>query len=174
MSSTRMDILKWMLEQIFRAERRREQLEDRLQRINRERETPIGGLNYDPMPRSCGEGNGAASILFKIADIEERIYEQKTEIEKSVTRVMDILEYLPINSAEREICELYYIDKMTWENVEEKVAISGRQCRRIRDKALEDLLKEPRIQMLIEESREEYGTWLYDADKSIGKKRAKK
>ena len=85
-------VLKWMLGQIGRAKKRKKQLDERLMEINEERNSPIGGVGYEPLPRSAGIGNGAASILFKLADIEERIYAQKTEIEKSIVRVMDILD----------------------------------------------------------------------------------
>lgn len=51
------------------------------------------------------EKQGAASIILKMSDIEERIYTQKEEVEKAIVRVMDILDYLPQDSLEREICE---------------------------------------------------------------------
>ena len=76
------DVLKWMLGQIYRAEKRKKQLDERLVRIAEERDAPIGGVGYRPLPRSSsGEGNGAASIILKMSDIEERIYTQKEEVE---------------------------------------------------------------------------------------------
>ena len=74
-------VLKWMLGQIKRARQRKKRLDDRLMEINAEHFAPIGGIGYDPLPRSGGVGNGAASILFKLAEIEERIYAQKEEID---------------------------------------------------------------------------------------------
>ena len=38
------EILKWMLGQIYRAEKRKKQLDERLVRIAEERDAPIGGV----------------------------------------------------------------------------------------------------------------------------------
>ena len=102
------DVLKWMLGQIYRAEKRKKQLDERLVRIAEERDAPIGGVGYRPLPRSSsGEGNGAASIILKMSDIEERIYTQKEEVEKAIVRVMDILDYLRIATHRHETVEGY-------------------------------------------------------------------
>ena len=76
-------VLEWMLGQYVRAKRRKKQLEVRLLEINAERDSPIGGQGYDPLPRSGGNNEGAAGILMKLADIEDRIYEQKAKADKS-------------------------------------------------------------------------------------------
>lgn len=75
-------VLEWMLGQYVRAKRRKKQLEVRLLEINAERDSPIGGQGYDPLPRSGGNNEGAAGILMKLADIEDRIYEQKAKAYK--------------------------------------------------------------------------------------------
>ena len=103
-------VLEWMLGQYVRAKRRKKQLEVRLLEINAERDSPIGGQGYDPLPRSGGNNEGAAGILMKLADIEDRIYEQKTKADKSMVNVATILNFLPEESMEREICELRHID----------------------------------------------------------------
>lgn len=43
---------------------------------------------------------------MKLADIEDRIYEQKAKADKSMVSVATILNFLPEESMEREICEL--------------------------------------------------------------------
>ena len=58
-------VLEWMLGQYVRAKRRKKQLEVRLLEINAERDSPIGGQGYDPLPRSGGNNEGAAGILMK-------------------------------------------------------------------------------------------------------------
>ena len=99
-------VLEWMLGQYVRAKRRKKQLEVRLLEINAERDSQIGGQGYDPLPRSGGNSEGAAGILMKLADIEDRIYEQKAKADKSMVSVATILNFLPEESMEREICEL--------------------------------------------------------------------
>lgn len=161
MSEKRMEaqdeqILKWMLGQIYRAEKRKKQLDERLMRINEERNAPIGGQGYEPMPRASSIGNGAASILLKIAEIEERIYQQRTEIEKSIVRVMDILDFLPIDSIGREICELRHIDMMKWKEIEEEIPMSHSQVNKNYQKAIRQLLSFSKIRQMVNENRDAF------------------
>ena len=111
-------VLEWMLGQYVRAKRRKKQLEVRLLEINAERDSPIGGQGYDPLPRSGGNNEGAAGILMKLADIEDRIYEQKAKADKSMVNVATILNFLPEESMEREICELRHLDGHEWGNMD--------------------------------------------------------
>ena len=48
------DVLKWILGQTYRAKARKNLLDRRLKMINLERESPIGGRGYDPLPHSSG------------------------------------------------------------------------------------------------------------------------
>lgn len=169
------DVLKWMLGQIYRAEKRKKQLDERLVRIAEERDAPIGGVGYRPLPRSSsGEGNGAASIILKMSDIEERIYTQKEEVEKAIVRVMDILDYLPQDSLEREICELRHIDMKPWKDIQESIPMSRSQCNKRYNKAIEMLLNKGRIERMIEENEEAYTDWKLDKEWKMLKKSPEK
>lgn len=167
-------VLKWMLGQIGRAKKRKKQLDERLMEINEERNSPIGGVGYEPLPRNAGISNGAASILFKLADIEERIYAQKTEIEKSIVRVMDILEYLPIDSLEREVCELLYIDGKKMGEIEKEIPMSRSQCYNKLNSAVAMLLTQPRIRAMVADKTEAYDDWCYQRDNARERSRRKK
>lgn len=169
------DVLKWMLGKIYRAEKRKKQLDERLVRIAEERDAPIGGVGYRPLPRSSsGEGNGAASIILKMSDIEERIYTQKEEVEKAIVRVMDILDYLPQDSLEREICELRHIDMKPWKDIQESIPMSRSQCSKRYNKAIEMLLNKGRIERMIEENEEAYTDWKLDKEWKMLKKSPEK
>ena len=134
-------VLEWMLGQYVRAKRRKKQLEVRLLEINAERDSPIGGQGYDPLPRSGGNNEGAAGILMKLADIEDRIYEQKAKADKSMVSVATILNFLPEESMEREICELRHIDGHEWGEIAEGIPMSKSQCHRIHKAAMYELLE---------------------------------
>ena len=71
--------LKWYLNQYFRAAAKREQLELRIQAI-REVMGSTKGVRYDLAPggHTNNIGDGAASEIFRIAEIEERIEEQQS------------------------------------------------------------------------------------------------
>lgn len=149
-------VLEWMLGQYVRAKRRKKQLEVRLLEINAERDSPIGGQGYDPLPRSGGNNKGAAGILMKLADIEDRIYEQKAKADKSMVNVATILNFLPEESMEREICELRHLDGHEWGEIAEGIPMSKSQCHRIHKAAMYELLEFNYVKELVAENRESY------------------
>lgn len=149
-------VLEWMLGQYVRAKRRKKQLEVRLLEINAERDSPIGGQGYDPLPRSGGNNEGAAGILMKLADIEDRIYEQKAKADKSMVNVATILNFLPEESMEREICELRHLDGHEWGEIAEGIPMSKSQCHRIHKAAMYELLEFNYVKELVAENRESY------------------
>ena len=149
-------VLEWMLGQYVRAKRRKKQLEVRLLEINAERDSPIGGQGYDPLPRSGGNNEGAAGILMKLADIEDRIYEQKAKADKSMVNVATILNFLPEESMEREICELRHLDGHEWGEIAEGIPMSKSQCYRIHKAAMYELLEFNYVKELVTENRESY------------------
>lgn len=159
------EILKWMLGQVYRAEHHKRELENRLERIVAEREAPIGSPGYDPLPRVMEPGAGAASILFKQADIEDRIYEQKTEIEKSIVRVMDIIEFIPRRDTARRIFELRHLDCMNMTETADAIPISRPQAYVIYNEAIDKLLEFPKIQKMISDSEVDYCEWYVKRDK---------
>ena len=125
------DILCWILGVNIRAHKRKKQLEKRLLEIKAEENMPIGGQGYDPLPRGSSIGPGAAGIILKLDEIEERILKQKASIQRAIIQVMDILEYLPEDSTERSICELRYIDRMSMEAVADEVGLSRSGCYKV-------------------------------------------
>lgn len=165
------EVLEWMLCQIDRAERHKRQLDERLHRILEERNAPIGGIGYDPMPRSSGTGSGAASITLKLADIEDRIYKQKDEIEKCYVRVSEILEYLPVNSLEREVCELRYLDMKKWDDVSDMIPMARSKCIEHKNKALDILLEYPRIRKMIRDNEPSYLEYAVKHDAAVEKRK---
>lgn len=155
------EILKWILGQNFRAIKRKRKLDKRLLMIYEERESPIGGQGYDPLPRSSGgTPSGAASITMKLAEIEDRIYHQKEAIDKAIVNTMDILDYLPPNSLERDICEMRHIDLMPWADIQADIPMSRSQCNKRYNKAINTLLQNGRIRRIVEDHRADYDEYV--------------
>jgi AraC-like DNA-binding protein len=153
-------ILKWILGKMYRAERKKQYLEQRLHRIAEERDAPIGGRGYAPLPRSSGKpSDGAATIIIRLSEIEERIYRQKEIIDKSINMVMDIIDYLPENEIEREIMERHHIDFMKWKDIAREIPMSRSQVNRRYNAALDQLLTYKRIRQIVEDHEEEYDAW---------------
>lgn len=155
------DVLEWILGQYIRAKRRKHELDQRLMEVSAERNSPIGAINYDPLPRGSGSNEGAAGILLKMSDIEERIYSQKEIEDRTLTQIMDILDFLPSESIGREIAELRNIDGKKWEVIADTVSLSPSQCRRNYNSALNYLLEFEYIQKIVEDSRAAYNSFMF-------------
>lgn len=147
------DILKLYLSQYLICKGRKRQLEKRLLNIKNEMDSPIGGNGYKPTPHSNTNkvGAGAAEIIYRLAEIEERILEEKNEIAKSMTSVMNIIDFLPTGSTERMIIEYKYIDGMKWSEIERETYLSRSVCFDYFAHALDILLNYKKVQVIIED-----------------------
>ena len=153
------EILKWMLGQVRRAEQHKKELMERLERINEDRKHPIKAVGYDPMPRIAGIGDGAASILLKLADIEERIYDQRTEIEKSIVQVMDIIDFIPQSDTARRIFELRHLDCLNFQDVADAIPMSKSRTYEIYNETIDKLLDFEKISQMCKENEDAYLEW---------------
>lgn len=166
------EVLCWLLGVNIRAHNRAAMLERRLREIISEMDHPIGGINYDPLPRGSGEGSGAASLVLKLDDIEERILQQKEAIHKAILQVMDILDYLPRDSIERAVCERRYIDRIHMDAIADSIPMSRSGCYKIHDKAIGILLQQPEVQKIVADNRLDYLN--YSIGKQIARARKQK
>lgn len=154
-------ILKWLLGKAYRAENHKKQLKERLARIRQEMEAPYGAIRYDAMPRAQGESDGpAAALVLKLTEVEEKIVEQIKVVAEAQSRVMEIIEYIPIHEVERQILELRHIDMMNWYDIAEEIPMSRAQCHRRYNEALETLLQYPEVMEKVEKAEPEYDAWI--------------
>ena len=126
----------------------------------------IGSPGYEPLPRVIEPGAGAASTLFKQAEIEEWIYEQKAEIEKSFVRVMNIIDFIPRNEIARRIFELRHLDCLNMTQTADAIPISRPQAYVIYNDAISKLLEFPKIQKMVKNSELEYCGWYAHQDRA--------
>lgn len=161
-------ILRWYMGQVKRAKNRKRQLERRLQEINSELNAPIGGVGYSAMPRNGGTGQGAASIIMRIAEVEERIARQQENIGKTIVHVMDIMDYLPEESTEREIIELKHIDCLKWERIQLEANLSRSPCYDYYNRGIKILLQNKRVQKIVKDNEEAYDVFM--ANQKAGKR----
>ena len=143
------EILKYLLGQRYRAEKRKKQLDDRLEEMNERKRSPVGAGRISSAPKNQGKKAEEPFLVFRISEIEDRICRQKQEIENAVVRVMNIIEYLPLNSIEREICELRHIDMKPWNIISAEIPMSRSQVNRRYNAAIDMLLNNRGIQKLI-------------------------
>jgi len=146
-------LLKRFLSQYFRAKEKRAILEDRLKQLQRE-------LKTDPemTPPSFSAGlfsenknsTGDTSLAFQTGDIESRIRSQIEAQKKSVSEIMDILDFLPAESTERDILEHRHIDCKTWSEICSLVHMTKSPCFEHYNRALDKLLTYAKVRATLE------------------------
>lgn len=136
------EVLKEYLNQYYTGRIKRSQLERRLKNIQAEMDAPIGGYGYSPVNYGGTNkvGPGAASFVYRMSEIETRIEDQKSRVEKALLKVMDIMDFLEENSTERMVLELRFIDCKRWATIEKEMHLSRRSCFDYQNRALEKLL----------------------------------
>ncbi len=147
------ELLKKYLNQYYTGRIKRSQLERRLKNIREEMNTPIGGYGYSPVNYGGTNkvGPGAASFVYRISEIETRIEDQKSQVEKALLRVMDILDFLEESSLERMVLELRFLDFKNWSNIERELNLSRSSLFSYQDKGLEKLLTYKKVRQILSE-----------------------
>ena len=147
------ETLKEYLNQYYTCRIKRSQLERRLKNIREEMNTPIGGYGYSPVNYGGTNkvGDGAASFVFRISEIESRIENQKSRVEKVLLKVMDIMDFLEESSTERMVLELRFIDCKAWPNIEREMRLSRSSLFSYQDKGLEKLLTYKKVRQILRE-----------------------
>lgn len=134
------DVLKWILGQRFRATKKKKALESRIKTI-------------------AAEQNGIdepAGITILAEEMNDRMKKQQVRVNQAIIRVMDIIDYLPEDSLEKEICEYRHIDMMSWGQIEAAVPMSRSQCNNRYNGAIQMLLQNARIREITNSERENY------------------
>lgn len=145
-------LLKRFLSQYYRAKDKQAILRKRLAALQAELRHP--GVRIPPtdgMPTQTGNSSGAASLTFKIADIEDRIEKQIEAEARSIIAIMDVIEFLPADTIERDILEARHIDCKPWDKVMECVHLSRSPCFENYNKALNKLLKYKKVRAILSE-----------------------
>ena len=112
------EAVKEYLQQYHIARKKKRILEERHRVLADELRVPAPGSAYKTMPTSHpAKTDGAVSIVFRVAEVEERIEDQREEMAKAVLCVMDLIDLLPPNSMERTVVEMRHIDCKKWERI---------------------------------------------------------
>ena len=149
------ETLKEYLNQYYTGRIKRSQLERRLKNIQTEMAAPIGGYGYSPVNYGGTNkvGPGAASFVYRMSEIETRIEDQKSRVEKALLKFMDIMDFLEENSTERMVLELRFIYCKGLAAIEKELHLSRRSCFDYQNKGLERLLTFKKVCQILEEYR---------------------
>ena len=145
-------LLKEYLNQYNDCKKYKHDLEKRLLAIDREMEAPIGGQGYSPLPSNTNmTGAGSASLIFRKAEIEDRIMQQQEQMVIIINNIMSILDHLPVGNRGRRILEYKYIDSLPWETIYKKMHLSKTPCFNYTNEAYKKLLECKRVVYILEE-----------------------
>ena len=146
------DAVKEYLQQFHMERERKRILERRHDNLVRELKAPTLGSAYRTMPirRTQANSDGAVSVVFRIAEVEDRIDEQREAMERTVLQVMDLIDLLPQNSMERTVVELRHIDCKKWERICQEVHMSRSRVNDYYNAALEIIMENKRARRLVD------------------------
>lgn len=144
--------VKRYLQQYHAAQNKKKILEDRHRTLSRELQDPGVGSPFRTMPTSKPtKTEGAVSVVYRIAEVEDRIEKQRGEMTNAVLHVMDLIDLLPQDSTERTVVELRHIDCMGWDKIAEKTYMSRSNVFNYYNAALDTLLSYKRTEKLVRE-----------------------
>lgn len=153
------EAVKEYLQQYHMARERRRMLERRHDVLARELRPPAPGSTYMTMPAShpAADSEGAVSVVFRLAEVEDRIEAQRAAMGRAVTMVMDLIDLLPENSMERTVVELRHIDCKKWERICKEVHMSRSRVNDYYNAALDTILSNKRAQKLVQDFEQDRG-----------------
>ena len=119
------EAVKRYLQQYHAAKQKKRILEERRRTLSAELRGPSTAPAFRAMPSAKPvHPDGAGTLVFQIADVEERIEAQQAEMARTVQNVMDLIDLLPIGSMERTVVEMRHIDSRKWERIASEVHMS--------------------------------------------------
>ena len=151
------EAVKEYLQQYHDAKAKKQILEERHRTLSADLRDPGAGSAFKTMPtskRQAREG-GAVSLVYRIAEVEDRISQQRDAMAKAVLHVMDMIDLLPQNSMERTVVEMRHIDCKPWEKISQAVHMSRSRVFDYYNAALDTLLTYKRTEKLLEDYTEE-------------------
>ena len=139
------------LEQYSICKAKKKRLEIRRKSIIREFDYPLSAVKYDGMPKGNSINVGAASLAYRLDEIDTRILQQQNNAAKCLLDVMNVLEFLPENEAERDVLEARYIDCYTWGKTCDAVHMSRSAAYGYMKDGLNKLLTFKKVQKILED-----------------------
>ena len=119
------EAVKRYLQQYHAAKQKKRILEERRRTLSADLRGPSAAPAYRATPSAKPvHPDGAGTLVFQIADVEERIEAQQAEMAKAVQNVMDLIDLLPVGSTERTVVEMRHIDCRPWDQIAREVYMS--------------------------------------------------
>jgi ArpU family phage transcriptional regulator len=104
----------------------------------------------DAKVQSSSSADKLPCFLIRIEEINERIYTQQLQASRVVVEIMNILDFLPSESDERNILEMKYIQKKSDKAIYSSMYISKSQFYKLRNRAFEKLLRYAKVNEILD------------------------
>nr|WP_298053698.1 hypothetical protein [uncultured Lachnoanaerobaculum sp.] len=133
--------MKKYLGQYYKAKLKRKQLEVRLKNF-REEMVEAKGINYSPVPggQSGCTTSKTEDYVVRALEIEDRIMKQQVEVQRAMFAVMEVMDFLPIDSVERSVLEYRHIDCLPWKFIIARMSYSKASCHNYYNAGIDMLL----------------------------------
>lgn len=144
--------LKSYLEQYTRKRKRKLILQKRLQKFKEEM-LGVKAVNYSPIPRSQTNNiaNEPVDFFIHCEEIEEQINKERKVAASAMIKVIDMLNFLPPDSEEKNILEYRYLDGYSWGQIAKESAMSKSRCIDYWNNGLDKLLKFKKVKHILDE-----------------------
>lgn len=126
-------ILKRYLSQYHNAKERKKTLQKRAETLRADLSRTAKGGEID----------------YKIAEIDARMKRQAEVEANAVLSVMDMIDFLPIGSTERQILELRHIDCKSWTEIQRIVHLTNSPCIEYYNRGLNAILTYKKARQLL-------------------------
>lgn len=148
--------VKDYLQQYHNAKEQKRRLERRHRALTRELEDPGPGSTYRTMPTAKDKKtDGAASVVYRVAEVEARIDRQRQEMTKAVLNIMDMADLLELHTTTRQVIELRHIDCRGWDEISREVHLSRSSVFSYYNTGLKIIAENKRAQKLIQKYSQE-------------------
>lgn len=150
------ELLKQYLNRYNKAKNRIKELEALQKQLRRDAGCPKSPSDStSPKVQSNSISGGAAEFALRIVEIDERIARQKVQLSTLLSEILDVFDYLPLESDERAVLELRYIQDKREEFICKTRYISRSKYYALCDSAIKKLLKYQRINNNLKKYSEE-------------------
>lgn len=150
------ELLKQYLNRYNKAKNRIKELEALQKQLRRDAGCPKSPSDStSPKVQSNSISGGAAEFALRIVEIDERIARQKVQLSTLLSEILDVFDYLPLESDERAVLELKYIQDKREKFICKTRYISRSKYYALCDSAIKKLLKYQRINNILKKYSEE-------------------
>lgn len=150
------ELLKQYLNRYNKAKNRIKELEALQKQLRKDAGCPKSPSDStSPKVQSNNISGGAAEFALRIIEIDERIARQKVQLSTLLSEILDLFDYLPLESDERAVLELRYIQDKREKFICKTRYISRSKYYALCDSAIKKLLEYQRINNILEKYSEE-------------------